>query len=178
MSAQDDTVIGDLLDEERLRVDEDELRRVSAVEGALGQNASDYHNMWTLFTQMVERADAMNENPNAFLTAQGTIDVRALGAWTKMIATAKSILEGLNRMRNDDKMVAHMLDDHTRMFVQDVSISIGMELKGLIDRLEEDGEREHADAVRRILYRRLSEIFLRSAESTLTQAREKFGLVH
>ena len=94
-----------------------------------------------------------------------------------MIATAKSILEGLNRMRNEDKMVTHMLDRQTRMLVQDVSLGIGLEMKTIIEKLEARGQHDLADDLRRFLYKRLSGIFLKAAESTLTASKQEFRLL-
>jgi hypothetical protein len=167
-------------DELEIRVEEEEteLRKVSPIEGALGKNASDYHNMWALYSQLVERVQSLNVDANSFVTPHGTVDVRTLATWTKMIATAKSILEGLNRMRNEDKMVTHMLDRQTRLLVQDVSIGIGLQLKGFIDRLEARGQHDIADDMRRFLYRRLAGIFLKAAETTLNTSKQEFKLLH
>lgn len=170
-------IVDQLEMDERLTEEETELRKVSPMEGAFGTNASDYHNMWSLFTQMVQRANSLNSDPDSFVSVSGGVDVRALNAWTKMIATAKSILEGLNRMRNEDKMVTHMLDRQTRMLVQDVSLGIGLEMKTIIEKLEARGQHDLADDLRRFLYKRLSGIFLKAAESTLTASKQEFRLL-
>lgn len=162
----------------RLAEDEDMLRGVSPVEGALGRNSSDYHNMWSLFTQVVDRANAMNADPTAFVTSHG-VNEKTLNAWTKMIATAKSILSDLNRMRNTDRLVAGLLEDHTRALTQAVCAELGVEVKAIIDAI--DAGEDKNDVVimlKALMYRRIPEIFLKSASTTLVTAKEEFGLLH
>ena len=75
-------IVDQLEMDERLTEEEAELRKVSPMEGAFGTNASDYHNMWSLFTQMVQRANSLNSDPDSFVSVSGGVDVRALNAWT------------------------------------------------------------------------------------------------
>lgn len=166
------------LDELRLDEEDGALRAVSPTEGALGRNASDYHQMWSLFMQIVERANSMNADPNAFTTKYG-FNEKTLNAWTKMIATARSILEGLNKMRNADKMTRYILENYTRGLAQSVTIELGMEVKTVLDALDAGEDREAiAIRLKRFIYRRVPEIFLRSATETLASTKEEFSLLH
>lgn len=168
----------DRIDLERVCEEESALRKASHAEGAMGHNSSDYRHMWTLFMQIVERADSMNSDPNAFSTGTG-FNEKTINAWTKMIATARSILEGLNKMRNADKMVGVILDKHTRTLAQAVTIDLGVELKRVLDSVDRgDDHSAIAFNIRKLMYKRLPEIFLRSARASLDSSREEFGLMH
>lgn len=163
---------------ERLIEEEEELRKISPTDGALGRNASDYHQMYSLFMQIVEQAKSIRLDPKAFVTATGYND-RMLNAYTKMVSVGMKAISELNRMRNNDRMVAYMLDKQTRDLIQSVTIDIGIELKSLIDALDR-GEQSDDLAVRikKLMYRRLPDIFLKSASSTLESAKSEFGLLH
>lgn len=164
----------------RLEEEEEALRRVSPIEGALGRNASDYHNMFTLFRQIVERANALNENPNAFMGPMGQINTKALDSWTKLINTARQTLQNLNSMRNADRMTSYILDRHTRDLVQAVTVELGLELKEILDMVENEGGTadDVAFKIRKLMHRRLPDIFLRSATGTLQTVKQEYGLIN
>jgi len=162
------------------RFDEEEeaLRSVSPIEGALGRNASDYNNMWSLFCQIVERASAMNADPDAFLTPTGRYDDKSLNAWTKMIATARSILEGLNKMRNSDRLTAHILEKHAQDLSQAVAVELGRSLREIATMVDTSDKQELRNALLKFMNRGVPEIFAKSVKSTLGSAKEEFGLLN
>ena len=161
----------------RLAEEEEELRKISPIEGALGRNHSDYHSMWNLFTQIVDRANVMNQDPAAFVTKDG-FNEKTLSVWTKMISTAKSILEGLNKMRNNDKMMSLLLEDHTKAFTQSVCIELGVEIKRIIEDIDEGSTKDDIIlSLKRLMYKKIPHIFTKSATSTLAQAKEDFSLI-
>lgn len=161
----------------RLIEEEEELRRISPTDGALGKNGSDYRNMYDLFLQVVEPAKTLRMDPKAFINRNGEYNDKMLGAYTRMMGTAIKALGELNKMRNNDKMIAHILDTQTRELVQAAAIEIGVYLKRVIENLDRTGDQDEAIIeIKRLMYRELPQIFIRAAASTLSSAKEEFGL--
>jgi hypothetical protein len=164
---------------DRLLEEEDALRDLSPMEGALGLNSSDYRRMYDLFLRLVQDAQSLRADPHAFLTPEGRYNDKIINAYAKLMGLAMKGMESLNRMRNNDKMVSTMLDSNARELSQLACVDLGVEIKSIIDMI--DGGASSEDTVmslRRLLYRRVPEIFLRGATSSLKSTKEEFGLLH
>lgn len=161
----------------RFEEDDSSLRRVSFAEGALGHNDSDYHNMWGLFLRIVRRAEAIDEDPTAFSNADGKLDPKILDTWGKLIDNGRKILEGLNKMRNSDRLVIHVLETHTRSFAQAIAGPLGVELRELLLDLEEIPEAAHvATRMRRLINDGVRTMFQTAALETMARSRDEFKL--
>lgn len=162
---------------QRLDEEEQALRDIDIVGGALGKNASDYTHMYSIFVSLVEHIKAIKADPAAFFDDRQRYNDKMLNAYSKLVSTAMKALSELNRMRNADKMTAHILDRHTRDLVQLAAVDIGKELKLAIEAAEsgEDGA-AIAERLRRLVHRRLPEIFVKSAQETLLSSKDEFGL--
>ncbi len=158
--------------------EEEELRKISPSEGAHGKNASDYYNMYDLFMGVVEQAKALKADPRAFVDSRGRYDDKIMNAYTRMIGTAIKAISELNRMRNHDRMVSHILDKQARELVQSSTIDLGLELKMLLEAIEKEEDSEDLILrVKKLMYRRLPEIFAKSAHSSLSLTKEEFGIL-
>lgn len=166
-------------DTDRLIEEEEELRKISPASGATGMNASDYYNMYDLFMNVVQKAKALGEDPQAFLSKTGVYNDKLFNAYARLMATAMKAISELNKMRNADKMAALILDEHTRELSQSVSIELGVELKRLIDSIDRGKSSPEVSAeLKRLLYKRLPEIFMRAADATLASVKDEYGLPH
>lgn len=161
----------------RFDQEEEELRKMSPSEIALGRNSSDYFLMSDIFSNIAEHIRVIKADPKAFFDEAGRYNDKMINAYKGLVNTAMKALSELHRMRNADKMTAHILDHHTRDLVQSAAVEIGQELKSIADAAEsgEDGALI-ATRVRRLLHRRLPEIFVKSASTTLAESKEEFGL--
>lgn len=157
---------------ERLEEESEALRSLSVAQRMSARHGI-WMNAWALFSKMLERAEAINDNPNAFLTGKGDIDVRALGAWTKMIGTARAILSDLNKMQESNTQISHILDKHARDLIKESALEIGVELKKIHDEAVDSKVKAH---IRTLMYKQLSQIFLDAATRTLHSTKEEFGL--
>lgn len=166
------------LDTARLDEEEEALRSLSPTETALGHNASDYHNMTALYRQIIERVSAMNDDPRAFVTKSGAYDVKALGVWKSLAGEARQMLQGLNAMRNSDKMTSHILEQHTREFSQAVAVNLGQALSQIIMSLDQSDRDEIKQELLRFVSQRMPAIFASAGRSTLSASKEEFGLLH
>lgn len=167
-------------DDIRLLEEEEELRKISPIDGAYGRNASDYRQMYDLFLRVVEDAKSLRADPHAFLNAQGQYNDKVINAYSKLIGLGMKAIDSLNKMRNADRMTAHILDAHTRELAQAVTIEIGLEIKDIIEKVDR-GELTPGDfviALKAFLYKRLPKIFLTSAKTTLHSAKEQYGLLN
>lgn len=164
----------------RLFEDEEELRRISPMDGVHGKNASDYRHMFDLFITMKEQATIIRADPNAFLAPSGKgYNDKMINAYAKLLGLAMKAMSELNRMRNHDKMTAHILNEHTREFTQGVTVDLSLELRKAVDALKRGEDRiEVAQMLEKLLYRRIPEIFLSSASSALQTTKKEFGLLN
>lgn len=144
----------------------------------MGRNHSDYHYLFNLFQQIIERANSMNSDPTAFVDKFG-YNEKLISAWTKMIATAKSILEALSKMRNADKMVGLMIEDHTKVFTQACCVEIGNEIKKVIEVIDTDEDRDQVVIMlKRLMYKKIPEVFLKAAVATVNQTKADYHVMH
>lgn len=161
----------------RLEEEEEALRAVSPIDGAFGRNASDYHNMWAMFQQIINRASAMNSDPTAFMTHQGRYDEKTLSVWVKMLGTAHRILEGLNKARNSDRLTAYILEKHTRDYSSAIAVELGRNLQEAIDATDDGDMDELKERLFQLLHVGIPDMFVRAANKTLAGAKEEFGLL-
>jgi len=166
------------VDEARLLEEENELRAVSPIEGALGKNNSDYRAMYDLFLRLFNDAASLRADPSAFMK-DGVYNDKVINAYAKLMGLAMKGMEGLNRMRNNDKMVSRMLNETAQDMAQAVSIELGAELKAVID-LVDTGATPDETVIRlkRLMYKKVPEIFLKAANNSITSTREEYGLLH
>jgi len=179
MSSDDrDPKDNDSLDFGRLLEDEDELRSISPSEGAYGKNGSDYRQMFAMFSRLLQDATVIRSDPKAFVDSKGNWNEKVLGAYAKLMGLAMKGMSELNKMRNNDKMVAGLLEAHTKDFAQSIAIELGAEVKSIIEAVDRgDNKLEVILLLKRLMHRKIPEIFLRSAGSTLHASKEEFGLL-
>jgi hypothetical protein len=163
----------------RLEEEEDALRDASVAEGAQGKNGSDYRQMYNLFLRLFNDAATIRADPNAFMTDKGQYNDKVINAYAKLMGLAMKGMSELNRMRNNDKMVARMLNENTKDLAQSVVIELGNELKSVIEAIDTGADSDEVVVrLKRLMYRRVPEIFLKSAGETLTATRESYGLLN
>ena len=175
----EDSPVTLVLPEFSKRFEEDDLvlRSISVQEGALGQNDSDYHNMWGLFLRLIRRAEAIDEDPRAFLDRHGGYDTQALSVWTKLIDNARRILEGLNKMRNSDRLTISILESHTRSFAQALAGPLGTELREILEDLEGIPEAKRPRARLALLVSEgVVTLFRQAAVDTMARSRREYRL--
>lgn len=161
------------------RFDEDELylRSRASHANALGRNDSDYHNMWGLFLRVIRRAEAIDNDPQAFLSPSGAYDTKAVETWAKLIDNGRKILEGLNKMRNSDRLTVHILESHTRSFAEALAGPLGVELRAILTELQQVPEASHVTArLARLVNDGVVTIFRRAALETITKSKEEYKL--
>lgn len=160
--------------------DEHELLSVNPHNMALGKNDSDYHSMVDLFRRLMRRIAALDADPTAFITDDGRHSMQRLSIWSGMISNAKSILEGLNRMRNQDRMTVSILEKHTEEFAIKVATPIGDVLRSVradLLAMRSPKGNELAARVSLLLDSEISDVFASAAESSLASSREKYKLM-
>lgn len=163
----------------RLIEEEDELRRISPSEGASGKHGSDYRHTFDLFLRLYQDAATIRKDPMAFIDAKGKYDATVINAYAKLMGLALRGMSELNKMRNNDKMVAGLLEAHTKDFAQSVAIELGAEVKAVIDAVDRgDNKAEVILQLKRLMHRKIPEIFLKSAGATLHASKEEYGLLN
>jgi len=90
----------------------------------------DYQQMLALFSQISQRIKAINADPLAFQTTSGQHDPKMLTAFNSLMSTAAKIISSLHSMRNNDRFLSTVLEDHTKKFA-------GMVAPALLDELTE-----------------------------------------
>lgn len=166
---------------ERLELTEDNLRDLQKIDVALGKNDSDYHNMADLFRRLMRRIAALDADPTAFLTPDGQHSNQRLSTWTNMINNAKSIIEGLNKMRNSDRMTVSILEQHTKRYATAIAGPIGDVIRDVRDELmqvEHPKAREMASRLTLLVDRDVTDIFTDAAVRSLRESREKYKLLN
>lgn len=162
--------------DDHLGRDADALRALDPNIGALGQGDNDYFRMWELFSKLLRRVAALDKDPTAFWTEAGGHDMYKLNVWTGMIRTAGSVLNDLNKMRNNDKLVVSMLTKQTEKLASMLATQLGGELRTVLKLLDE-GRHEDAKAeLGDIMRVRIPAAFTAAAETSLEEVKTQYGL--
>lgn len=159
------------------RFEEDDafLRRSSFADNARGLNDSDYHNMYGLFLRVLRRIESLDDN-NAIISQSGC-DVKLLATWNALLDNARRMIEGLNKMRNSDRLVLHILESQTKSFAQAIASPLGVELREIVLELERIPEASHITArMKRLVGSGVSSMFRNAALETLARTREEYKL--
>lgn len=178
-------------------LDEDEaaLLDISDDKGPEGQNGNDYQKMYQQFRRMERRLQALDADPTFLMTKEGTFNAMNFATFVKGMQEARQTLEGLNKMRNQDRVVLAILEGHTKRFVMAASASVQDEIREILATLraeaphksralwtqdEYDAYFEAVDraisALNAFVQERTPRIFISSAEDTLDQSRAEFNL--
>lgn len=164
---------------QRLTEEEEELRALAPIEGALGKNGSDYRNMYSMFVRLFQDATALRADPKAFLTPSGQYNDKVINAYAKLMGLAMKGMESLNKMRNTDRMVAGLLEANTKELAQASCIELGIEIKKIIDSIDQGSDADDVVLrLRRLMHTRIPEIFLKTASTTLHAIKDQYGLLH
>lgn len=166
---------------ERLAGAEQDLTALRPEDIALGRNDSDYHSMADLFRRLMRRIASLDSDPYAFVNDDGKPSLQKLSIWSNMISGAKSIIEGLNKMRNSDRMTASILEQHTKRYATALAAPLADTIRGV-----RDGLRTVDDPRVRALEQRLTvllesgvgDMFTEAAASALRETKEQYKLLH
>lgn len=96
----------------------------------------DYQQMLALFSQISQRIKAINADPLAFQTTSGQHDPKMLTAFNSLMSTAAKIISSLHSMRNNDRFLSTVLEDHTKKFASMVAPALLDELTEIDAALE------------------------------------------
>lgn len=166
---------------ERMAEAEQQLRSFSAADVALGANDSDYHSMADLFRRLMRRISALDADPKAFMNPDGRHSMQKLNTWASMVNTAKSVIEGLNKMRNSDRMTVSILEQHTKRYAAAVASPLASTLRDVRDELmfiEDPKAKELAQRLTLLLSEEVSGIFTDAAKKSLGETRERYKLLN
>lgn len=166
---------------QRLETDTNELRLADPEDLALGRNNSDYHELSRLFLRLQRRIEALDQDPTAFTNADGSHSFSKLGTWATLIDNARKVIEGLNKMRNSDRMMVTVLEQHTKRFATAISKPVATELRD-IQRLlaaSKDPVAHRALAqIEALLDERVREIMTDAASHSLRMSKEQYKLLN
>jgi hypothetical protein len=166
---------------ERLAQDADSLLNSNYHNLPLGQNDSDYHNMVNLFQKLLRRIESLDADPTAFQNEDGSHGFQKLNTWSGMIANAKSILEGLSRMRNSDRMTVSILEQHTKRYAMAISGPIGLILREIRDELQgvrSDKAQALATRLTLVLDHDILQLMTDAAMRSLRESKEQYKLLN
>lgn len=158
-----------------------DLRRLDPADLALGHNDSDYHNMADLFRRIYRRIAALDSDPEAFRTPEGKHNFQRYRDWANMVSSAKSILEGLNKMRNTDRMTVSIIEQHTKRYATALVGPIGDVIRGVRDELfaiDHPKAQELSMRLSLLLDKDVPLIFRDAAVRTLKESKDKFKLLN
>jgi hypothetical protein len=165
----------------RLETDAGELRLADPEDLALGRNNSDYHQLTALFMRLQRRIEALDQDPTAFQNADGSHSFNKLGTWASLIDGARKIVEGLNKMRNGDRMTVSILEQHTKRFATAISRPVAQELRviqGMLETSADPQARQAAEAISQLLNVGVSTIMTDAAVQSLRDSKEAYKLLN
>lgn len=165
----------------RLERDAGELSLADPEDLALGRNDSDYHQLTDLFTRIYRRIAALDADPTAFSNQDGTHSFQKLSTWSSMIDNGRKIIEGLNKMRNNDKMTVSILESHTRKFGTAFARPVAAELRAMRDLLANSRDPAAAQVAARIdtlLTEGVKTIMTDAAVQAMRDSKEQYKLLH
>ena len=154
----------------------DELAQI-----AEGKNNSDYHQLAQLLLRLTERIKAFDETADSFLGADGLICLRKLKIWSELVDQARKIIEGLNKMRNSDRMTLSILESHTARFASAALRPVATDLRAIEAELRtslDPVSRRCAEKLSLILSGKLPEYFEGAAIASLRESQETYKLLN
>lgn len=165
----------------RLESDIGELRLADPEDLALGRNDSDYHQLASLFQRLLRRITALDADPRAFTNADNSVSFPKLSTWTSMIDNARRIIEGLNKMRNSDRMTVSILESHTKKFGTAFARPVAHELRAIERMLSESHDpaaQAAAQKITELLNSGVTTIMSDAAVQSLRDSKEQYKLLH
>lgn len=165
----------------RLEKDAGDLRMADPEDLALGRDNSDYHQLTALFLRLQRRIEALDADPTAFTNADGSHSFAKLGTWASLIDGARKIVEGLNKMRNSDRMTVSILEQHTKRFATAISRPVAHELRSIQTMLEhcaDPNAQRAADAIAQLLNVGVTTIMTDAAVQSLRDSKETYKLLN
>lgn len=166
---------------ERLNADAAELRATDPEEMALGDNNSDYHQLTDLFMRLQRRIAALDSDPGAFTAADGSHSFTKLRTWAALIDGARRIVEGLNKMRNSDRMTVGILEQHTRRFATEITRPVANHLRAIRNELTASSDPVAHRAVEQLTFlldEGVTNIMVNAATQALTDVKAEYKLLN
>lgn len=166
---------------ERLERDTKALQTASPADVALGHHDSDYHQMADLFMRLQRRIVALDSDPTSFTNADGSHSFSKLKTWSDLIDGARKIIDGLNKMRNSDRMTASILEAHTKRFATAITRPVASQLRTIYTTLEHSNDpaaRRAAELLSELLTSGVTTIMLDAAAQSLRDSREEYKLLN
>lgn len=165
----------------RLDTDAKEMRLHDPEEVALGRNNSDYHQLAELLQRLQRRIEALDNDPTAFVNADGTHSFTKLNTWSGLIDNARKLVEGLNKMRNSDRMTISILEQHTKRFATAISKPVAQELRliqGLLKTSSDPAVVQARAHINALLEQGVQGIMRDAAVHSLREAKEQYKLLN
>lgn len=165
----------------RLESDADGLRMADPEELALGRNHSDYHQLTDLFVRLTRRITALDSDPRAFINQDGSHSFQKLSTWAGLIDNARRIIEGLNKMRNSDRMTVSILETHTRRLATSFTRPVATEMRMIRDQLLTSSDptaQRVATHMTALLDDGVPTIITDAATKAMRESREEFKLLN
>lgn len=136
---------------------------------------ADYHEMRRLYDKLLPILDMAFE---LMETAQEEekIDGSSLITLVRVFSEARSQLETLAKMRNSDRLIAAILEWHTRAFTHNLAEPISRKLREILCDLDDDDAELARAKLQLFLQEEIGPIFLAGARNALTKSAEEFKL--
>lgn len=166
---------------ERIERDTSELRILDPEDMAMGRDNSDYHQLVDLFRRLLRRVTALDEDPTAFRNADGSHAFQKLNAWTSMVDNARKIIEGLNKMRNTDRMTISILEQHTKRFATEFTRPVAGELRAigaLLSTSNDPVARAAGERIAALLNEGVRDIMTGAAVRALQESKQEYKLLN
>lgn len=164
-----------------LVLDDIDVALTDPEELALGKNDSDYHKMAELFLRLMNRIVAIDNDPYAFIDKKGDHAFTKLSAWASMVNNARQIIEGLSKMRNQDRAIYSIIQSHTRRFATIITGPVAAELRDIQNSLlasHDPAARQAAQRISDLLNGGFTNIMATAAQESLRESKSEYKLLH
>lgn len=161
--------------------DEDSLKAANPKDAALGLNDSDYVQMWDLFVRLMRRITALDDDPSTFRNPDGSHAFAKLNTWASLIKEARQTIEGLNKMRNADKMTIHLLEQHTHKYAVAIAEPLASELREVyteISMILDPRARQAAARIEALLETQIPALLYKAAEEAMASSKDQYKLLN
>lgn len=162
---------------DRISDAETRLRRMPVAGHPIGtSDANDYDEMRTLFVELAETMRAIRSDPNALKSPMGGYDVAMVRALTAMVDSLRKIIEGLNKMKNSDRLTLAILESHTRAMSQNLAIPLGEKIRVALSQIEEGDPNAAQATLTALVQGDIVDIFREAATQAMISSRESYNL--
>ena len=88
--------------------------------------------LWGLYERVASRVAEVDDDPDAFTSADGKLDSQRLAMWSSAVDRCRALLSELGKLRNSERLQEAALHETIRSYATEVATPLGVELRAAL----------------------------------------------